>query len=130
MLYADPQLVFLDKSLFQIRVHSKSFSKEKFKLNKSQLVSDLDTLEKHFLLSRNMKTINRNSIKSFILERYNQYFMQALKRENKNCSFLFKSLLKKEIEYKRYKAFFNTIFGFTLFKLFGKGYRFLKNDFS
>ncbi|MCP4972023.1 MAG: glycosyltransferase family 2 protein [Arcobacter sp.] len=128
MVYNNPTLIFIKETpQIQIRVHKDSFSQEKGKLNKKELLSDFKALEKHLELVSAQENINLKVIRDFIIKRYNRALKWALFQENKLKYFLLKEALKKQVKFGYYNKMIKTIIGFFLYSVFKKGYHFLKD---
>ena len=127
MLYKKPNLSFIEEPLIQIRIHKNSFSKEKNKLNKKEVLSDFKALEKHIVLISSIENINQKSIRNFIIKRYNRALKWALFQENNFKYFLLRELIRKQLKFNYYNQAVKTIIGFILYSMFKKGYIFLKD---
>jgi len=128
MLCEKPNLGLINEPMFQVRSHNNSFSKEKNKLNKKEWLSELKALNKNYLVIKDDNTIDQNKIKDYLLKRYNRPLKWAI-IQNKDIKYFFlKNKLLKQLEFRSYKKMIKTLAGFILFSVFGKGYRFLKDD--
>jgi glycosyltransferase involved in cell wall biosynthesis len=112
MLYQNPSIVYINEPLIQYRVHESSLSHEINKLNFSEIQSEFRAIEKHLVLIRNNKKENRKILENYYKNRL-RYFLRAMLVTNHQKKYY---LLKKNVQ---------TIFGFTIYTVFKKGYRFL-----
>ncbi len=129
MLYANPNLIFMDDVLIYYRMHPNSFSMEVRKLNKIEIVSDFAARDKHLKLISNRKDIDYKKVENFILFRYKRYFKWAL-TQNANAnilSLLVNKLIKTQIYFKDYFGALKSIIGYMVVRLTGKGYEFFKD---
>lgn len=126
MLYANPVIAYIERPLIQYRVHEKSLSHEIGKLNLKEVSSEIMAREKHFKLIMSNKKASQHVINKFIIYRYKYFLREAMVQKDEHRFFYLKNLLKKELELFYFKALLETIFGFTFFTLFNKGYKFLK----
>ncbi|WP_417857549.1 glycosyltransferase family 2 protein [Xanthomarina gelatinilytica] len=129
MLYANPNLIFMDDVLIYYRMHPNSFSMEVRKLNKKEIISDFKARDKHLKIISDRKDVDLKKIKTFILYRYKRYFKWALtqKANNDILSLLIKKLIKTQIHFKDYFGAFKSSFGYMVVKFTGKGYVFFKD---
>ncbi|QSB27986.1 glycosyltransferase family 2 protein [Flavobacterium sp. CLA17] len=123
MLYADPKLTYMDSSYVLYRIHAESLSHELAKLNYEEILSEFNAREKHLKLIKNRKQYNR--LKLFIKERHHYFYKIAMIDNNKKKYYFFKELQLKQIELLDLKAVISTTFGFILYIVFKKGYKFL-----
>ena len=126
MLYANPEIVFLDEPLIRYRVHTNSLSHEIAKLNFNEINSEITAREKHLTLIKTNKKANVIVLKNFIILRYKYFFREAMVQKNKHRFFYLKNLLKKELAILDFKGVIKTLFGFVIFSIFNKGYKLLK----
>lgn len=129
MLYANPNLIFMDDVLIYYRMHPNSFSMEVRKLNKKEIISDFKARDKHLKIISDRKDVDLKKIKTFILYRYKRYFKWALtqKANNDILSLLIKKLIKTQIHFKDYFGAFKSSIGYMVVKFTGKGYNFFNN---
>ena len=126
MLYQNPVLVYFDEPLTTYRIHNQSLINEIGKLNFKEISSEIMAREKHFKLIMSNKKASQHVINKFIIYRYKYFFREAMVQKDEHRFFYLKNLLKKELELLYFGGLVKTIFGFTFFTLFNKGYKFLK----
>jgi glycosyltransferase involved in cell wall biosynthesis len=126
MLYQNPRIIYINKPLIKYRIHENSLSKEIEKLNFSELKSEFSAREKQLLLILKNKKANVFVLKTFIKDRYKYILRAALVQKNNKKTYFFKKLLVKQLIVVDIKGVFKTLFGFTLFCVFNKGYKYFK----
>ncbi len=126
MLYQNPRIIYINKPLIKYRIHENSLSKEIEKLNFSELKSEFSAREKQLLLILKNKKANVFVLKTFIKDRYKYILRAALVQKSNKKTYFFKKLLVKQLIVVDIKGVFKTLFGFTLFCVFNKGYKYFK----
>jgi glycosyltransferase involved in cell wall biosynthesis len=126
MLYQAPTIIYLDKVLIKYRFHSDSLSKEIFKLNFEEILSQFKALENHIKLIEQNKLADIIKLKNFSKNNCKHILRATLVNNNEQKAFFYKILLKKQKELGDYKGIFKCGFGYILFGLFNKGYFFFK----
>lgn len=126
MLYADPEIIFIDLPLIKYRVHSNSLSHEIGKLNHNEINSEISAREKHLKLIQENKKADSLVLKKFILFRYKYFFREAMVQKDKHRFFYLNNLIKKELDFFYFRGLIKTLFGFIIFSTFNKGYKLLK----
>ena len=126
MLYQNPKIVFVNEPLIQYRIHNTSLAHEINKLNYNEILSELNAREKHVKLLSKSKIIDSNILKNYIKERCNYFFRESMVKKDANRFKYFTLLLKQQIKTYDYLGIVKTIFAFIIFRVFNKGYQFLK----
>lgn len=126
MLYANPNLIFIDDVLIYYRMHPNSFSMEVRKLNKKEIISDFKARDKHLELIRDNGIVPNDKIKNYIINRYSKHLIIALRQENSIKFMLFKKLVIQSLSFHYYSEVLKFIFGFTLYVTFKRGIKYLK----
>ena len=126
MLYQNPNIEYLNSPLIKYRIHSESLAHEISKLNFNEIQSELYAREKHLRLITTNKKANPMIFKCFIRERCKYFFREALVKNDLKRFYYLKILLKKQVILNDYFGIIKTLFGFTFFSIFRKGYKFLK----
>ena len=126
MLYQNPRIIYINKPLIKYRIHENSLSKEIEKLNFNELKSEFSAREKQLRLIRKNKKANVFVLKTFIKNRYKYILRAALVEGHFKKSFFFKKLIISQLYVFDIKGIGKTLFGFTLFSVFSKGYKYFK----
>ncbi len=126
MLYQNPKIEFINTALIQYRIHSASLAHEISKLNYNEIQSELYAREKHLKLITLNKKANPKIFKAFVRDRCKYFFREALVKNDPKQFYYLKLLLKKQLILNDYLGLLKTLFGFTFFSIFKKGYKFLK----
>lgn len=126
MLYASPRIVFVDEALILYRIHKDSLSHEVGKLNREEIKSEFKAREKHIELLNHNKLVDSSILKIYMIIRYRFMLREALVAANDIKYYLLQKLLKMQLDVLNIKGICKTIFGFILFSIFNKGYKFLK----
>lgn len=126
MLYQNPKIEYIDIPLIKYRVHDASLSHEIGKLNYVEIQSELNAREKHIKLIALNKKANPMILKVFVRDRCKYFFREALVKNDPKQFYYLKLLLNKQLLLNDYLGLIKTLFGFTFFSIFKKGYKFLK----
>lgn len=126
MLYQEPAIVYLNKPLIKYRVHEASLSQEINKLNFDEIKSEFRAREKHLKLIKTNGLVNSKVLKNYIRDRYKFLLREALIQNHDKKSYLLRMLLVTQLKISDFNGFIKSIFSFTIFSLFNKGYKFLK----
>ena len=126
MLYNNPEIIFLHESLIKYRRHSTSLSHEIGKLNFIEIKSELRARNKHLNLLKRTKLVNQNILKNYIKERYRFFLRESLIQKIHSNHYLIKKLLFAQMSSADLKGFAKTIVGFATYRIFNRGYKFLK----
>ena len=125
MLYQKPNINYLNVSLIQYRVHDNSLSNEISKLNFKEVKSEFFAREKNLKIIRQNKTANLNVIKICNKNRYQHILRDVLIAGHPKKYFFLKKLLIKQFQLLDFKGMIKSIFGFTTYVVFKKGYKLL-----
>lgn len=126
MLYCLPKIKYIEIPLIQYRYHVNSLSQELGKLNFEEIQSEFFAREKHVLLLKKNKIVDTVILNRHIKKRYKYFFREAMVQNHSKKYFLFKKVIIKQWVLYDYKGIIKTIFGFVIFCVFNKGYKFLK----
>jgi glycosyltransferase involved in cell wall biosynthesis len=126
MLYQKPKIVYLEEALIKYRIHETSLSQEINKLNFDEIQSEFRAREKHLKLLKTNKLTNPRILENFIKDRYKFILREALFLNDNKKKYYLRMLLVAELKVLDFKSFIKTIFGFTIFSVFNKGYKLLK----
>jgi glycosyltransferase involved in cell wall biosynthesis len=126
MLYQEPSLVYLDEPLIKYRIHDASLSHEINRLNFDEIKSEFRAREKHLKLIKENGLVNSGVLKNYIKDRYKFLLREALIQNHDKKSYLLIMLLVTQLDILDVKGIIKTIFGFTIFTLFNRGYVLLK----
>jgi glycosyltransferase involved in cell wall biosynthesis len=126
MLYQKPKIVYLEEALIKYRIHETSLSQEINKLNFDELQSEFRAREKHLKLLKTNKLTNPRILENFIKDRYKFILREALLLNDKKKIHYLRMLSISQLQAFDFRGFIKTIFGFTIFSFFNKGYKLLK----
>jgi glycosyltransferase involved in cell wall biosynthesis len=126
MLYQEPTIVYLEEFLIQYRIHGDSLSHEIKKLNFNEIQSEFKAREKHLKLLKKNKLANPRILKNYIKDRYKFILREALLLNDNKKFYYLRMLSISQLEVFDFRGFIKTIFGFTIFSFFNKGYKLLK----
>lgn len=124
MLYQTPQLILLNDSYIQNRIHGASLSLERKKLNKQELISYFKAFNYHLKLLKEINFKHYKKCEIYVIRKYSIYLRNALKNKSSVKYWLLKNLVSKELEGFYFRYFIKTLLGFISYSLTGKGYRF------
>ncbi|WP_228851067.1 glycosyltransferase family 2 protein [Aegicerativicinus sediminis] len=126
MLYEKPNLKFLLNVSIYYRIHKNSLSKEVWKLNRKEIVSEFRTRDKHLKLVKGKENVDYPLIKDFILKRYRRYLIRSMKKNPSLTPLLIRKLIRQALHFGDIITALKSTLGFLLYKLSGKGYAFFK----
>lgn len=126
MLYQKPTIALIDKPLIKYRIHQNSLSQEIGKLNFKETQSEFRARKKHLFLLKKNKLANPVVLENYIKARYKFILRDALVKKDEYRFYYLKKLSISQIEDFDFRGFIKTIFGFTSFSVFNKGYKLLK----
>lgn len=126
MLYAKPKIVFVEEALIQYRIHKDSLSHEIGKLNRKEIKSEFKAREKHLKLLDYNKIVDSFILKKYMIKRYRFLLREALVGKKNVKYYLLQKLLIMQFGVLNFKGICKTLFGFTFFGIFNRGYKFLK----
>ena len=125
MLYKNPNIAFIDKPLIKYRVHENSLSKEIGKLNFDEIQSEIRAREKHIAILKNNQLVNPTILIMYIKARYQYFLREALIRKDEYKWHYLKGLLKYQIQLLDIMGIMKSVFGFMIYSVFNKGYKYL-----
>jgi glycosyltransferase involved in cell wall biosynthesis len=125
MLYQNPEIKYINNPLIQYRTHENSLSNEIQKLNLEEIQSELYAREKHIDFIKANKLANIIVLQRNNLQRYKFFLRAMLVTNHQKKYYFFKKLLKKQFQILDFLGMMQSIFGFTIYTVFKKGYRFL-----
>ena len=125
MLYKNPKVVFIDRPLIKYRVHENSLSKEIGKLNFDEIQSEIRAREKHIAILKNNQLVNPTILIMYIKARYQYFLREALIRKDEYKWHYLKGLLKYQIQLLDIMGIMKSVFGFMIYSVFNKGYKYL-----
>jgi len=126
MLYQEPKISYIHKSLIKYRIHNNSLSNEINKLNFKEIQSEFKAREKQIQLLKNNKKVDSIILKTFIKKRYKHIFRESLIKKHSKRFFFLKKLLSKQFQLFDFSGGLKTLFGFLFFSIFNKGHILLK----
>jgi len=126
MIYQDPKMLFMDEAFIKYRVNANSLSSERDKLNIIEIDSELRAREKHITILDATNKSAKSILVNFTLNRCKYFFREALIKNHSSKFLLFKKLLFYQFKTLNLFGLIKTIFGILIFKIFNKGYKFLK----
>ena len=125
MLYQEPTIVLLDKSLIKYRIHKNSLSNEIAKLNINEIQSEFRAIEKHLLFTKNNKKATNKILKIYYKNRCQFILREIMVNNESNKIYFLKKLLVNQYQLSAFSGIFKTILGFVFYSLFKKGYKLL-----
>jgi glycosyltransferase involved in cell wall biosynthesis len=125
MLYEEPSIVYIDESLIKYRIHKNSLSKEIVNLNFEEINSEFYAREKHIRLLRVNKKSDSYILKSYMKNRCQYIFRDALIRGHCKKKYFLCKLLIYQWKMRDFFGIPKTIFGFVLYSFFNRGYKYL-----
>ncbi len=123
MLYQEPSIVYLEEPLIQYRIHETSLSHQINKLNLLEIKSEFRAREKHLRLLKTNKLANPKILQNYIKDRYRFILREALLLNDMEKFYYLRMLFISQIKNLDFGGFIKTIFGFTIFSVFNKGYK-------
>lgn len=126
MLYSYPRLVLLDSTYVSNRVHSRSLSKERNRLNIEELKSYFNALRYHQQAIRGFSNSEPIQFENFVINKHLSFLRIAVNQNNNFKYTLFKITLTLLFSFKRYWLIFKITIGLLSNLIFGRGYRLLK----
>jgi len=125
MLYQKPKINYLDISLIQYRVHEDSLSAEINKFNFKEIESEFFARDKHFKIIKADNIIKLRNLRIFNKDRYKYILREALVKNHNKKYYLFRKLLKNQFLLIDFMGMLKSSFGFLLYSILKKGYKFL-----
>ena len=126
MLYQEPSIVYVDEVLIQYRINGDSLSHEINKLNFNEIQSEFRAREKHLKLLKKSKLANPRMLQNYIKDRYKFILREALLLKDDKKFYYLRMLSISQFKVFDFMDFIKTIFSFTIFSVFNKGYKLLK----
>ncbi|PVX46619.1 glycosyl transferase family 2 [Flavobacterium sp. 103] len=126
MLYQEPKVVYLEEALIQYRKHETSLSHEINKLNFNEIQSEFRAREKNLKLLKTNKLANARILQNYSKDRYKFILREALVSNDNKRFYYLRMLFILQLKTLDFKGFIKTIFSFTIFSVFNKGYKLLK----
>ena len=123
MLYQNPRLKFLEYTSSQHLTHGNSLSKERLKLNFSEIIPYLENIDYHASLIVKFEDVDKNLIYKFLIEKYRTFLISSLLQKNKSKKKLLKRLLILEFYHLNYTYSLKSLFGYFTYIILGKGYK-------
>lgn len=126
MIYANPNIIFLDEALVKYNQHQNSLKKEVMKLNRDEINSAFFARNKHLKLLKEKNNHQIKEIEEIVIEHRKEILRRALINSDEIYIEMFLSVINYYIKNIRVLKFFKITIGLVLFKLFKKGYFLLK----
>lgn len=126
MLYANPNLIYLELPLVLYIQSPDSLKTEVKKGNRKEIDSAFKARFKHLQLLKNQNPENEHRFIKHIAQFYKKTLRQSLFLNNDVWSFYFKKTIALLFKLKEYKSIIKLILGVVSVKLFSKGYRFFE----
>ena len=126
MLYQKPNITYNNEVLILYRVHADSLSQEINKLAFTEIQSEFEARRKHLKLLKINKLASSSILQNYIRDRYKFILREAMITKDKKIYYYLKMLVILQLKRFDFRGFFKTIYGFTVFSLFNKGYKLLK----
>jgi len=125
-LYKKPNISYLNEALIVYRVHKESLSQQVTKLKVKEVYSELYAREKHLKYLKKHQNNNYVALVSFTRLRLRKLLRISLVSNEKLSKQLLLRLVKLQMDSGSYKELVKVLIAFVSFKLFGRGYKFLK----
>lgn len=126
MIYKNPSVYYLNEALIKYRVSSNSLSSERDKLNIVEIESEFRAREKHIQILNKINKPAKLVLVNFTKKRYQYFFREALIANHYSKFSLLKKLFFYQLKTLDLFGLIKTILGILIFKIFNKGYKFLK----
>jgi glycosyltransferase involved in cell wall biosynthesis len=126
MLYQHPLIIFNDDVIIKYRIHDNSLSAEISKLNIKEIKSEFYAREKHLRLIKQNKSASSRIITEYIKNRYKFFVRELLVSKQSMKYYFFYRLVGFQFRLFDYMGILKSVFGFTFYHTFGKGYKYLK----
>lgn len=126
MILQNPKVCYLNEVIIQYRFHPDSLSQEIHKFNFAEIQSEIAAREKMLMILKGYSGFNRSILINFHTQRCQFFLRESLVQDHSKKYFLlFKTLHLQILNYHFLNAT-KTIFGFLVYTVFGKGYKFIK----
>lgn len=126
MILQNPKVSYLNEVIIQYRFHQDSLSQEIHKFNFAEIQSEISAREKILMILKEHRGINLSVVINFYTKRCQLFLKEALlQKHSKKYYLLFKTMNLQILNYHFFSAV-KTIFGFVVYTVFGKGYKFIK----
>ena len=116
----------MDEEFIKYRVNTNSLSSERDKLNIIEIDSEFRAREKHINILDTKNKSAKSILVNFTINRYKYFFREALIRNHGSKFQLLKKLLFYQFKTLNLFGIIKTIIGILIFKIFKRGYKFLK----
>jgi glycosyltransferase involved in cell wall biosynthesis len=126
MLYANPNLIFVEEALIKYRVHNNSLSQQIIQLNFEEVKSELKARLKHLWLLRFKKEGNDEQFRKFMIKRNKSFLREALIVNNSAKYYLFRTLFVSQLLSFDFLGLVKSSCGFLSYNIINKGYFFFK----
>lgn len=126
MLYQKPNITYSNEVLILYRVQADSLSQEINKLTFNEIQSEFEARRKHLKLLKINRLASPSILQNYSKDRYKFILREAMIIKDKKKYYYLKMLVILQLKMFDFRGFFKTIYGFTVFSLFNKGYKLLK----
>jgi glycosyltransferase involved in cell wall biosynthesis len=126
MILQNPKVIYLNEVIIQYRFHSDSLSQEIHKFNFAEIQSEISAREKMLMILKEYSCVNRSLLINFHAKRCQFFLREALLQKHPKKYYLLFKTLNLQILNCHFLNATKTIFGFLVYTVFGKGYKFIK----
>ncbi len=121
MLYAKPDINYIHEPQTYYRLHENSLSREIYKLNYREIISEFKARKKHLNILRGENFYNLKNLEVYDMLRCKKIVRTAMATNHEKKFSLYKMLLKRQINLLDVKGIIKTSIGFISLRIFGKG---------
>ncbi|GEC77395.1 glycosyltransferase family 2 protein [Flavobacterium aquatile] len=126
MVLQNPKIVYLDKALIQYQFHENSLSQEIRKFNFEEIQSEIYAREKMLNILSSNSNFNKSMVTLFYRNRCKYFLKEALLQKHPKKYYLLLKTVNLQFKNLQFKDALKTVFGFTFFSVFNKGYKLIK----
>ncbi|GGD14924.1 glycosyltransferase family 2 protein [Flavobacterium orientale] len=127
MLYQHPNLIYLEESLVYYRQHAGSLKTNIIQLHPEKLEAAFGIRKKHLTLIQEKKIGNVASFRKHFRDLLLQILRFTLEQKNSAMQIkYFKAVVREDVILCDFLHLGTTVFGFLVFKISGRGYRWLR----
>ena len=126
MLYSRPKISYLQEPLVNYQQHESSLKQELKKLNVPEIKSAFAAREKHYQLIKTNSITPLEPIQNLIISFRKELLRLALIEKHDRSFDFYQAVVSEQLKFGKYVGIIRTSFAYLLYKLTGKGYRFLK----
>ena len=126
MVLQNPKIVYIDKAIIQYQFHENSLSQEIRKFNFDEIESEIYAREKMLKILSGYINCNQSNVALFYINRCKFFLKEALLQKHPKKYYLLLKTVNLQFKNLKFKDALKTVFGFTIFCIFNKGYKLIK----